>query len=384
MLGGRNGEEIIYILYRTDLLESVPLSDYLFTREDIYGENFKFNNVTEILSRNSDTLGKNCLQSFKTQGYLRLQLTCDEQKAVDDAISAFKEFTNLSKSQKEEYAYTSIKSAQPQFGYRSTALHKEYFVCREIQGLTVTDDNNSEDCILKYPSEYFEKTIIHALKTLNAISRKLLKTILHELYADPQELDCIMNGLSLPSDSIDTFGFTDMMEIFRYDCSQSKNTSQTTPENLFPESVSREAPKSDEKRFRIPCGDHRDVALFTIIPKCRGPSGLEVYDWEGGWTNVEEQIEDGECIVLAGELLHRLTAGKICPTSHRVIIELSSSESDENDRYSSPCELLLNPLYKIDCQKLYPNEKISENFKCIETSQDYISRTSQKLVSVNK
>ena len=206
-----------------------------------------------------------------------------------------------------------------------------------------------------------------------------------------------MNGLSFPSDSIDTFGFTDMMEIFRYKGDAPILPYQclwhpskpwlSTPENLFPESVSREAPKMDEKRFRIPCGDHRDVALFTIIPKCRGPSGLEVYDWEGGWTNVEEQIEDGECIVLAGELLHRLTAGKICPTSHRVIIEVTSgesSESGEGDRYSSPCELLLNPLYKIDCQKLFPNEKISENFKCIETSQDYISQTSQKLVSVNK
>jgi isopenicillin N synthase-like dioxygenase len=354
------------------------LCEYLFTREDVYGNNFSFNAAkVDCIERNSITFGRECLKGFKTNGYLRLRLTKDERKAVSDAISVFKEFSNLPMSEKEEYAYTSIKSAQPQFGYRSTALHKEYFVCREIQSLSLDT--------LKYPNECFETTIGYVLNTLNAISRTILKAILQEMNAEPSETDCIMKGLSLPAKSLDTFGFTDMMEIFRYkgDVLPSKPR-EASHENLFL--------KNDGPRFSIPCGDHRDVALFTLLPKCLGPSGLEIYDWEGGWTNAEAQIDDNECIVLAGELLHRLTAGKICPTSHRVIIQLSDQLSDQpsgndrdNDRYSSPCELLLNPLYKIDCQKLFPNDKnISDNFKCIETSQDYISSTSQKLVSVNK
>jgi len=364
-LGGKNGEEVIYIMQKNEVEKSrtLPLCEYLFTREDVYEDNFVFNNVkTKILERDSVTLGRECLQAFKTNGYLRLRLTKEERKAVSNAISVFKEFTNQSIDEKEEYAYSSIKSAQPQFGYRSTALHKEYFVCREIQSL------KHGDCSLKYPSKYFETTVRHALKTLNTISRRLLKAILQEMDANPRELDCIMEGLSSPADSIDTFGFTNMMEIFKYDSGTGV--------------ASRGFEGGGAASFRIPCGDHRDVALFTLLPKCMGPTGLEVYDWEGGWTNAEEQSGEDECIVLAGELLHRLTAGKICPTSHRVIIQLSDEK--DNNRYSSPCELLLNPLYNIDCQKLFPNEKISENFKCIETSQDYISSTSQKLVSVNK
>lgn len=137
----------------------------------------------------------------------------------------------------------------------------------------------------------------------------------------------------------------------------------------------------------MPCGDHRDVSLLTIIPKCQGPPGLEIYDWQGninntggGWIKVEQQSRSNECIVLAGELLHRLTAGMICPTSHRVTVKLNCTE----DRISSPCELLLHPLYTFNCSKLFPFNEISKEYSVLETSRDYISRTSQTLVSVNK
>jgi hypothetical protein len=89
---------------------------------------------------------------------------------------------------------------------------------------------------------------------------------------------------------------------------------------------------------------------------------------------------------MAGELLHRITAGKISPTSHRVIVPTHNVDCDHElaARISCPMELLLDPLYSIDCQRLFPTEKIDENYLVVEKSQDYISNTSQKLISVNK
>jgi isopenicillin N synthase-like dioxygenase len=203
-------------------------------------------------------------------------------------------------------------------------------------------------------------------ETIGNITQMITKSILIDgVQCDPRIVEHIINESLLPVDSFDSLGFTSMMEVFRYNCLGTLGT------------------------FRVPCGDHRDIALLTVIPKCVGPSGLEIFNWKGYWERAEENSNELDCIVMAGELLHRLTAGKITPTSHRVVVPLTSSEDTKCetyiyiDRFSCPFELLLHPYQVIDCNSLFKNE-VSSEYRKLETAQDYISRTSQKLVSVNK
>ena len=132
------------------------------------------------------------------------------------------------------------------------------------------------------------------------------------------------------------------------------------------------------------------ISRVPVAEKSSPPKGLEIFNWQGYWESVEENSDDHECIVMAGELLHRLTEGKITPTSHRVVVALSDNDDNDNDRYSCPFELLLHPYRsfltgkKVIDDDYYNSYSKSNDFKFNETSQDYISRTSQKLVSVNK
>ncbi len=205
------------------------------------------------------------------------------------------------------------------------------------------------------------------MELMGNITQTLMKTILSDgLKCNKHVVDSILQGTMDPAQSLDTFGFTSLMEVFRYNCADRRNKSNC---------------EEDENRYRIPCGDHRDVSLLTIIPKCVGTPGLEVFNWKGYWQAVEAASTDLDCVVFAGELLHRLTAGAVSPTSHRVVVQLKNCA--DSARYSCTFELLLNPRFEIDCKQLFNSYSTTE-FKCIETSQDYISNTSKHLISVNK
>ena len=370
-LGGKTGEELIYVTKRRSCGKLFPpLSTATFTKDEL-GIGVAISTMSTmsvkeliVLPNERDKCGIECVSALETNGHFRLRLTKEERKCVTTVMEAMETFTNLQMEEKNKYACSSIGSMQPPFGYRSTTLHKEYFVCRKV--------SKELKEMLKYPSDVFEKVVMDALNTVNNISKMLFKCVMSSLGANDVEMQALLNGLLVEAETLKTLGFTDMMESFRYNCRREDEREDEKGE------------RGDENcdQYRIPCGDHRDVSLLTILPKCIGPSGLEIYNWkEGKWIAAEAESSELDCIVIAGELLHRVTAGKICPTSHRVIVKLNDNNCD---RYSTPCELLLNPLYKIDCQKLFPNDTLLNDFKVVETSQDYISRTSQKLVSVNK
>lgn len=154
---------------------------------------------------------------------------------------------------------------------------------------------------------------------LGKIAQNILLEILSNLNADADEINLLLKNTLTPVTNTNLIGFASMMEVFKYNC--------TGPSG----------------KFRIPCGDHRDVSLLTLIPKCRGPSGLEVFNWNGFWDKTEEKSDESDCVVLAGELLHRLTAGKISPTSHRVVVTTNDVRCDHElaARFSCPMELLL-------------------------------------------
>ena len=340
-LGGSTGSEIIYVV---DKIYNIKPECYLRNVEINLSE---FEYVCDIEKTYSSK--NSILTNFKKYGYHIIKLSNKQLEAVHRMFNLFYEFCKS--PDKNEYSYVSLKNTQPQFGYKKTELRKEYFVCRNIH-LQLRGE-------LVYPNQEFEDIVYETFKMYSKLSESLLLNVLTELNIDEDKINEIMNGIHGPAGCIDTFGFSNMMEIFRYEC------------------------EGTAGKYRMPCGDHRDASLLTFIPRCMGPPGLEVYNWYlGGWEKVEERISSNDCIVLVGELLHRLTAGQITPTSHRVVIE--QFEEKDKARFSCPFEIMLNPSYQINCRQLFPNKILSDEFNVIETSPDFISRVSQKLVSVNK
>ena len=360
-LGGRLGEEKLYVSSKNtiDLTGILPLSKYQIVRSDIPAR-LEWWQTFIVSSGDILSNGKQIVHHLKKNGYFRIMLSDIEMKIINDLFSEMKQFSDLPLDKKREYSHESIGSdlTQPQFGYRETQLHKQYFVCRQIaDGLRG---------ILKYSNESFEKAALEYIRGPNGIgliAKYVLTAILFELGLDRYQVRNIIDGTLQTAQSLGTLGFTSTVEVFKYDCTGYADGEHT---------------------FRIPCGEHSDVSLLTLIPKCLGSSGLEIFDWEYGWVNAEIGSFKNECIVFPGELLYRLTAGEFSPTSHRVVVDTSKQSDNHKYRYSAPFEILLDPLYKIDCESMFEDITISPEFKKVETSQDYISRISQKLVSVNK
>lgn len=366
-LGNTRGEECLYITNRKEIPVIVRLSQYQLTRNDVFVHT-KTNTIVSIKSNeiHRKNHAKDVLTALKTEGFFRIQLNENEMNTVTQVFDVMRKFTKQSLREKLNHTTQSIGSMQPPFGYRQTKLNKEYFVCRKIP-------KGCED-ILQFPNVAFQDAVMTYVEMMGKITQNILKTVLDELGCDEETVDALLKDTLKPGDSLKTLGFTSMTELFRYNC---------------------EGYADGEYRYRVPCGDHQDVSLFTVIPKCLGPCGLEVFNWKGYWEAAESNSKSNECIVFGGELLHRITAGKISPASHRVVVPVvpeHRTESDEDcDRFSCPFELLLHPMYTIDCEKLFPHKspkspkmRITQTFKPTETSQDYISRISQKLVSVNK
>lgn len=358
-LGGSIGEEILYVDNIHQPFQN--LANIILTSQDIEAaSNDKPKDELIVFPNERNLCGDEIVYALQKYGYFKLRLSQDERDIVLEAFKTMKEFCQNLSTKKNKFIQPSIGNMQPQFGYRSTKLNKEYFVCRNVH------DNLKQS--LQFPNKHFEDAMMKWYHMIGRISQTLMKSILVDgLKYNENQVDQLLDGTLDPAETLDTFGFSSMTEIFRYDC-----TSTSCSEN----------------GYRIPCGDHRDVSLLTIIPKCMGPPGLQVFNWQGFWQAVENQSTDLDCVVIAGELLHRLSAGEISPTSHRVVVPLSTLEKDQDiARYSCPFEILLRPLYEIDCCKLIGeniNIKISDTFQTVETSQDYISNTSKNLISVNK
>lgn len=373
-IGAATGEEVMYLsskdtldaldaLDALDLLDIaiLPLSRYQFHRSDIpvkidvYGDCIISSNRANIMEK-----GGIIFEGIRTHGFLRVRLDKTECITLKKIFEEIKWFTEQNRAIKDRYSYQSIgsDSTQPQFGYRQTDLSKQYFVCRKLSDKLKTEFD------IKYPSETFETCVAEYMDMMGDITKHILSALLFEIGYDRYHVRNILEGSLSPAQSLSTLGFTSMTELFRYDCSGYVD---------------------DENNLRMPCGDHQDVSLFTIIPAAQGTGGLEIFDWKREWLRVEEhmQIFPNECIVFPGELLQRLTAGIINATPHRVVVKVGP---ECKDRISCPFELLLRPDYIIDCNTLLFNTQtqITTDYRKTETAQDYISRISQNLVSVNK
>ena len=64
---------------------------------------------------------------------------------------------------------------------------------------------------------------------------------------------------------------------------------------------------------------HTDISLVTVIPKCRGSSGLHVFDYLScKWLDIECGMPDDCAVVFAGETLSAMTKMAVLGGLHEV------------------------------------------------------------------
>jgi len=92
----------------------------------------------------------------------------------------------------------------------------------------------------------------------------------------------------------------------------------------------------------IRAGAHEDINVITLLLGAEEP-GLQVLTRQGEWLSVNPV--PGSMVVNVGDMLQRLTNGRLRSTSHRVINPVS--ERAQNARYSMPFFLHFNPDFPI-------------------------------------
>jgi hypothetical protein len=155
------------------------------------------------------------------------------------------------------------------------------------------------------------------------------------------------------------------------------------------------------------------VSVLTAIPRARGAPGLQIYDFaandgRGSWVRMEggddvgEDVDDGgsgAVVLMAGEMLQRLTNNIIVATQHRVVLDAPAAAATNGNgdavaanaspRMSMPFELFLNPSSTIDYNVLWPSaspeQRARWNPDCavVERPHEFIARSSKGLISVN-
>lgn len=88
---------------------------------------------------------------------------------------------------------------------------------------------------------------------------------------------------------------------------------------------------------------HEDINLITILVAAT-TTGLELKDRDGTWLPVE--TEKNNLIVDAGDMLQRITNGKIPATTHRVV---NPNDGTNNHRYSMPYFCHPHPKAMLEC-----------------------------------
>jgi isopenicillin N synthase-like dioxygenase len=92
----------------------------------------------------------------------------------------------------------------------------------------------------------------------------------------------------------------------------------------------------------IRAGAHEDINVITLLLGAEEP-GLQVLTRQGEWLSVNPL--PGSMVVNVGDMLQRLTNGRLRSTSHRVINPVS--DRAQNARYSMPFFLHFNPDFPI-------------------------------------
>lgn len=93
----------------------------------------------------------------------------------------------------------------------------------------------------------------------------------------------------------------------------------------------------------VRAGAHEDINVITLLLGA-DEAGLQLLDRAGEWRDIA--APPGTLVCNIGDMLHRLTGGRLPSTSHRVVNP--SPERARHARYSTPFFLHFRPDYRID------------------------------------
>lgn len=273
------------------------------------------NGTAEQRKQFSDDIGN----AFNETGFVTITNHGLSKELINELYSEVKELFSLPEETKLKYekielagqrGYTS-KGKETAKGFKVPDL-KEFWQI----GQTVTDNDPVKD---EYPENLqvtelpeFNPTTLEIYKKLEAAGSQILKAIsvyleLPEDYFD----DKIHNGNSILR-CLHYFPILD-------------------PDALPPDAVR--------------AGAHEDINLITLLIGASA-DGLEVLTRDGDWFAIKAEGED--VVVNVGDMLQRLTNGKLKSTTHRVVNP--PREMMKYSRYSVP--FFLHPRSEMDLTSL--------------------------------
>jgi isopenicillin N synthase-like dioxygenase len=273
------------------------------------------NGTAEQRKKFSDEIGK----AFNETGFVTITNHGLSKELIDNLYTQVKALFALPDAVKEKYeipelsgqrGYTS-KGKETAKGFKVPDL-KEFWQI----GQTVTDGDPVKE---EYPDNVmvaelpdFNKVTLEVYKKLETAGKSVLKAIaiylgLDEDYFDPH----VHNGNSILR-TLHYFGIED------------------------PDSLPADA---------VRAGAHEDINLITLLIGASA-DGLELLTRENTWFPVSAHGED--VVVNVGDMLQRLTNGKLKSTTHRVVNP--PRELMKNSRFSVP--FFLHPRSDMDLTSL--------------------------------
>lgn len=117
----------------------------------------------------------------------------------------------------------------------------------------------------------------------------------------------------------------------------------------------------------IRAGAHEDINTITLLLGAE-EAGLEILDRDGQWLSVTPR--EGELAVNVGDMLQRLTNGRLRSTTHRVANP--SAERRGQARYSMPFFLHFRPDYRIETLPGCIDPARPEDHPAPITAHDYL------------
>ncbi len=99
----------------------------------------------------------------------------------------------------------------------------------------------------------------------------------------------------------------------------------------------------DAPEGAIRAAAHGDINTITLLLGAE-EAGLELLDKSGQWRAID--VPEGALVINVGDMLERLTAGKLVSTTHRVVNPRGAGA--QRSRYSMPFFLHFRPDYMID------------------------------------
>ena len=350
------------------------------------------------------------VQSFRQRGFARLRFSAEELAALAAMHASQRAFFAQSVEEKDPSGESRLHTSDYQraFGYSSShACRKEFFVVRQAP-LNPAPHAKPDAWRMPTTPADLEPSTMRVFHRLGAVCQQLLRLVLEELGAAPERIEALLKDSMAPGRDAEANRFTSVIELFRYSVGGGESTNAASAAASSAAASSADVAGSSAPPPPLPCSIHSDASIFTLIPRCVGPPGLQLYSWGGGvtadigdgdgggWQAVEAQSRADEAVVFPGDMLQRITDGAVLATPHRVAfvaqpqptLEQSASSADaaadSSNRYSAPFELFLAPDTVVDCASLLGRQDVSPDCRPVVSAMEALSALSRNLVSVNK